>query len=126
MTCRFSLLSLVVLIVACQTPAAPASEPAPPAPAPERAIVGAYSPRATDDEQVVSAANEGVRLLNASNDAPAYELAQILQAESQVVAGMNFRLDLALRSDAGPSNKRLVVYRMLDGTYSLTSVEDIE
>jgi len=82
--------------------------------------VGGYSEVSTSDPDVNSAAQFAV-----SNEAQStgeiYELQQVVEAEQQVVAGINYRLVLVV-IDSGQSRRaEAVVYRDLQGAYSLTS-----
>jgi hypothetical protein len=49
------------------------------------------------------------------------ELKGIVSAERQVVAGLNYRLELDLIKNNQPFRVRAVVWRKLDGTMELTS-----
>lgn len=141
---KFHLLPLSVLVLslsACQTPgASPAGEAvateakaqdiaegkAPDLDAGTEPMVGNYQDRDVTDESVVAAANEAVKLLQESEADPSIALVKIRKASAQVVAGMNYDLDLDLSTANGPTSKRVIVYRQLNGEYSLTSVETIQ
>lgn len=119
---------LIALLLACSTPEAPKAPPeasvpaAPPAATPtpplevrEPAIAGGYNTaEITDDIKAI--ATYAVSQLGLTGAA----LASVDKAEQQVVAGMNFRLDLTL-SDG--SRWHVVVFRSLDQQLSLTSKE---
>jgi hypothetical protein len=118
---------LAALLLACSTPEAPAAPPATPQPeAPttppadvtelrEPAISGGYSTVEPNDD-IKATATFAVSQLGLTGAT----LASVDKAEQQVVAGMNFRLDLTL-SDG--SRWHVVVFRSLDQQLSLTSKE---
>lgn len=118
---------LTALLLACSTPEAPAAQPATPQPeaptAPpadvtelrEPAISGGYSTVEPNDD-IKATATFAVSQLGLTGAT----LASVDKAEQQVVAGMNFRLDLTL-SDG--SRWHVVVFRSLDQQLSLTSKE---
>jgi hypothetical protein len=82
-------------------------------------LVGGYSRIAVDDARVLKAAEFAVREKKAVS--PKLELAAILDAQSQVVAGMNFKLLLKLADDGLEKKAEAVVYQKLDGGLSLSS-----
>ena len=49
------------------------------------------------------------------------ELKDIISAERQVVAGLNYRLELDLTKSNQPFRVRAIVWRKLDGSMELTS-----
>ena len=49
------------------------------------------------------------------------ELKDIVSAERQVVAGLNFRLELDLTKSKQPFRVRAIVWHKLDGSMELTS-----
>lgn len=82
--------------------------------------VGGYSEVAIDDPEVVAAARFAV---TAQQDATG-ELIQyqrVIQAEQQVVAGMNYRLMIGVLEGGRSGTADVVVNRDPQGTYSLTS-----
>lgn len=128
------LTALAFALLACSpspTPDAPASptpEAPPPAPTPEAApadaapteiatpaIAGGYGPVEVDDA-VRQAATFAVSQLGRAGAT----LTRVDNAQQQVVAGLNLRLDLTL-SDG--SRWRVVVFRSLDQQLSLSSRE---
>jgi hypothetical protein len=119
---------LLALPLACSTPEAPkaqseasvaaappAATPTPPLELAQPAIAGGYNTaEITDDIKAI--ATYAVSQLGLTGAT----LASVDKAEQQVVAGMNFRLDLTL-SDG--SRWHVVVFRSLDQQLSLTSKE---
>jgi hypothetical protein len=107
---RWSLtLGLVLAMGACAPPV-PAN---PPETRVEPTITGGWS-QATIDEDAKSAAVFAVAALNR----PGAALKSLDAAQSQVVAGLNYRLDLTLTDG---SRWQVVVYRNLQSAFSLTS-----
>jgi len=98
---------LCALITACTTPP-PASPP----------IAGGWSRSAVDDQTRAVAAFAIGRMTP-----PGLSVVKIEAAETQVVAGLNYRLTLKL-SDG--SHHRVVVWRRLDGAFELTADEVVE
>lgn len=88
-------------------------EPRPPIP-------GGYIEASTTDPEVVSAANFAVGRQRRKRGARA-SLVSIERAETQVVAGVNYRLCLRVRSGGRTQEVVTVVYRNLRQRYSLTS-----
>lgn len=72
--------------------------------------------------EIQSAADFAVRT-QAKAEALKLTLVKITQVESQVVAGMNYRLTLELTSSGQPRTAKAVVYRTLEGQHQLTSWE---
>ena len=93
---------LCALITACTTPP-PASPP----------IAGGWSRSAVDDQTRAVAAFAIGRMTP-----PGLSVVKIEAAETQVAAGLNYRLTLKL-SDG--SHHRVVVWRRLDGSLELSS-----
>ena len=106
---------LAALLLACSTPEAPPAPPADVIELREPAISGGYSPVEPNDD-IKATATYAVSQLGLTGAT----LATVDKAEQQVVAEMNFRLDLTL-SDG--SRWHVVVFRSLDQLLSLTSKE---
>lgn len=86
----------------------------------ETPTVGGYSEVSTSDPDVNAAAQFAVSA-EAQSTGEIYELQQVVEAEQQVVAGMNYRLVLVV-VDSGQSRRaEAVVFRDLQGAFSLTS-----
>lgn len=88
-------------------------------------IVGGYESRPVDHADVQEAAVKAVELLQSRQGDPGLRLIQIKSAESQVVAGLNFRLELELQTQSGVKTAKVVVYRDLQNHFQLTSVEGL-
>ena len=82
----------------------------------ENIIVGGYGNASTTDVQVVKAANFAV----AAQKKKSLKLVSILQAEQQVVAGLNYRMCLSLLSGGKPQQASTTVYLSLQNKYSLS------
>lgn len=94
--------------------AVPAAEALAAAPHPMSApIVGGWSPAPIKAAEVRQAAREAVRQLGR----PGARLRRVHAASQQVVAGINYRLDIQLRDG---SRWRVTVWRKLDGSHELT------
>jgi hypothetical protein len=85
-------------------------------------IVGGYHPRAVTEPEIVEVAKKTVTLIGATEGDPSLALVSIETAASQVVAGMNFALDLKVQGKAGARTLAVVVYRDLQNAFSLTRV----
>lgn len=82
--------------------------------------VGGYSTVSVSDPGVNSAAQFAV---SAQEDATGdiIQLQQVITAEQQVVAGMNYRLKIGVVENGRSGTADVVVYRDPQGSYSLTS-----
>lgn len=80
---------------------------------------GGFSKAEFDSETRVVAAF-AVGEISKKENAP-LELKRIISAERQVVAGLNYRLELDLTKNNQPFRVRAVVWRKLDGSMELTS-----
>lgn len=114
---RLSTVLAFSLMSACspEKPAAvsaPLSEAAPVAGAWE--LADAFSP------EVQEAARFAVQTFAVQNKARVL-YKEVNQASQQVVAGLNFELQLLVTLDGKPRNARASVWRQLEGTYLLTS-----
>ncbi len=78
--------------------------------APHDPIVGAYSQIDLTDPEVIGAAHFAVFSLNHDGSDKTFQLEKILSAESQIVAGVNYRMTLALSSEEGPVKIEVVVF----------------
>lgn len=82
----------------------------------ERVLVGGYAKASVSDKEVVEAANFAVKaqqaaMQNAKDGKPAkLELVKILDAEQQVVAGMNYRMKLKVKVDGKERQAEAVVW----------------
>jgi hypothetical protein len=89
----------------------------------EAPIVGGYGEASTTDRQVISAAKFAVRREQRKKGVR-LSLVSIERAETQVVAGRNYRLCLRVKSKGQTKDVTAVVYQNLKPKYSLTSWED--
>jgi hypothetical protein len=78
---------------------------------PQAPIVGGFSPADINSSEVQAAAQFAAQSLGGL-------LAKVTSAEQQVVAGMNYRMNIELQNRA---KHTVVVYKDLQGNMSLTS-----
>lgn len=114
---RLSTVLAFSLIAACspEKPAAvsaPLSEAAP--------VAGAWAPADAFSPEVQEAARFAVQTFAVQNKARVL-YKEATQARQQVVAGLNFELQLLVTLDGQARNARSTVWRQLDGTYLLAS-----
>ena len=89
-------------------------------------VVGGYQTIETNLADVIGAAHFAVFTLNQEEGSPIYHLEKILSAESQIVAGVNYRLKLLVSSEQGEQIKQVVVFHQAwTKTWALVSVSDI-
>jgi hypothetical protein len=93
-----------------ETPAAEATPPAPPAAEPEAPVVGGYAPANLEDEMVKAAQAVATDAIYTRN--PTRALVEKVEAEQQVVAGMNYRFTITM---TGGAKYGVTVFRDLDG-----------
>jgi hypothetical protein len=86
-------------------------------------LAGGYGEASVGERRVLEAARFAVRE-ESRRERRRVSLVAVRRAEQQVVAGMNYRLRLSVRTVGGRARDvRAVVYRNLNGVYSLTSWE---
>ena len=81
---------------------------------------GGFAPAKIDSDEVRRAAAFAVQN-EAKAEGVMLELKTIVEAQQQVVAGMNYRLTLKLNSGGKTTDARAVVFRGLDQHYELKS-----
>jgi hypothetical protein len=86
----------------------------------ESPVVGGYTEVSTSDPDVNAAAQFAVTT-EAQSTGEIYELSEVISAEQQVVAGMNYRLVLLVIDSGASRRANADVFRDLDGAFSLTS-----
>ena len=138
-----SLASLVLLGVLFTAPGCAARPPAKtgPAPAPTPApppaadtqppgtfpvhgnLPGGWTNQSVDDPGVKAAASQAVTLLGARD--PSTKLVHLLAAQTQVVAGLNYRLVMELATAKGSRRLAVTVYRDLQNQYRLTDEQEL-
>lgn len=82
-------------------------------------VVGGYSKADVKDKEVVDAAQFAVRE-QAKKTKSKIELIKVVRADRQVVAGMNYKLRLEIKTGDQLSLVNVVVWKKLDGTHALT------
>lgn len=86
-----------------------------------RPMVGGFSPAPKTDAMVVAAANFAAMAQSKKMDSQ-FEVGQIVKAERQVVAGMNYRICMQVNVEGDePIMVSAVVYQDLKRNYSLSS-----
>jgi class 3 adenylate cyclase len=111
------------LLAGCTPTPAPEPAPAPqppaaeatPMPAPAPPITGGYSPANLDDEMGKAAQAVAVEAIYTRD--PTRALVEKVEAELQVVAGVNYRFVITM---TGGARYGVTVYRKLDGTMEVT------
>ena len=88
---------------------------------PVKSLPGGYSAVGLTDE--VKAAAEFAVQEQAKRDAVVLELSDICKAERQIVAGVNYRLDVVVKQSESARKARVVVFKDLKSHYRLTSWE---
>ncbi len=83
---------------------------------------GGYFAASAKSNEVVKAAKFAVRHTDGV-DADKYSYKKVLSAEWQVVAGMNYRMCVRFKKNGVYTTAMTVVYRDLNGAYSLTGWE---
>lgn len=83
---------------------------------------GGYSKVSKTDAEITAAAKFAVKALKKTQGG-AVKLISIEQAEQQVVAGMNYKLCLRIKTKGKTQTVTTVVYQDLNQRYSLTSSE---
>lgn len=83
------------------------------------ALAGGYSPTEIDSE--VRKVAEFVVKTQAEATGKPLRLDKILKSEHQVVAGLNYRLEIEVADGGNRFKARAVVWKKLDGSLALTS-----
>lgn len=93
--------------------------------APVSAQTGGYSDVAVTNPEVIAAANfavdEQAKKESAVGESGSFKLNKIISAKQQVVAGMNYDLQLKVKVRGDKKIAQAIVYKSLSGTYQLTS-----
>lgn len=89
----------------------------PPSPLP-----GGLANQAVDSEGAKEFAAAAIRLLKDRTQDQTMALQRIRSAQSQVVAGLKYHLELDVTTQQGPRTIKVVVYRDLQNEYSLSDV----
>lgn len=109
--------SVSAVLGACST--APASE-APTAPSPPPMIVGGYSPADLSDASVKAAQALAEKEIYTRN--PTRALVDKVSAETQVVAGKNYRFTIVM---TGGATYRVVIFQPLQGDMTVSTYEKL-
>lgn len=113
--------SVSAALAACTTPTAPEAPPQEAAQAtPPPMIVGGYSSSNLSDDGVKAAQAIAVNEIYTRN--PTRALVDKVSAETQVVAGLNYRFTIVM---TGGAAYRVIVFRNLQGGMSVTSFEKL-
>ena len=108
---------LLFLALACVSACSPDKSADVP---PTQAKVGAWAPTDAFNPDVQEAARFAVQTFAVQNKARVL-YKEVTQARQQVVAGLNFQLQLQVTLDGAPRNVSVTVWRQLDGDYLLQS-----
>ena len=84
-------------------------------------LAGGYSP-AENDPEMSKVAEFAIKTQAKATGHP-LQLVKILKVERQVVAGLNYRLEIEVADGSKRFKARVVVWKMLDGSLALTSWE---
>jgi hypothetical protein len=121
-------ITVALLLTGCATAASSHASPVSAAPfsaqAASRPVPGGFVPQATQGEAIEATAREAVKLLAGPhwlND-PALKLLDVKRAESQVVAGTNYRLLMRLQHHGQARYVRVLLFQDLQGRYTLSWV----
>lgn len=82
-------------------------------------VVGGYTKVSVDDPAVVKAAEFAVKE-QAAKEKAKIALVKVEMAEKQIVAGVNYRVNLAVKLDGAESSASAVVWSKLDKTMELS------
>lgn len=88
-------------------------------------VVGGYTAADTASAPIQSAAAEAVKLLQTRTKDRSLTLEKIRSAQTQVVAGTNYRLELDVKTGRATKAVTVVLYKDLQGGAQLTSVEGL-
>lgn len=93
-------------------------------------IAGGYVTRKVDDKEVLTAVKKGIAL-KAKEMKKKYKLETLFKAESQVVAGTNYRVCMSIalprKGDIVEIFKaNAVIFKSLQGTYKVLSWEEVD
>lgn len=83
-------------------------------------IAGGYSAISISDAATISIAKAAVKIKNALPESKRVKLLSIIDAQSQVVAGQNFKLCISVKQASHKMRVQAVVYRDLSGKLTLT------
>lgn len=114
---KFAILCLVGLLSACQ---AGTGMPAP-APASSAPVPGGSVDQNPDDAAMQAIFREAEKLLQAKYPSSGLRLTSLKKISSQVVAGANYRIEADYSDSKKSGLVRLLVFRSLQGQYSLSS-----
>ncbi len=89
-------------------------------------MAGGYAAGEATAPEVTKAAEEAIKALQEKEADPTLKLVSVKKVETQVVAGMNYRLELEVATAKGAKTLKVVVYRSLDGKHQLTSSEVVQ
>ena len=86
-------------------------------------LPGGFTEASLEDEDVLEAAGFAAEEIAASGPYSDVFIKEILRAEQQVVAGMNYRLLLIVESGADARTVEALVWRKLSGEHELLSLK---
>lgn len=83
-------------------------------------VPGGYAKADVKDEEVVRAAKFALKEQAKKEKAGAYKLEQVVSAQRQVVAGLNYKMELQVLHKGKSQRVLTVVWKKLDGKFALT------
>ncbi len=122
-------LPLATMLMACAaTPASPDAAKAAAATTPtggQSSVPGGFTNQDPNSDFIKEAATQAATLLASRTGDPTLSLVSVISAATQVVAGTNYRLTLSVATKSGTKQVNVLMYRDLQGNYSLSSVDGI-
>jgi hypothetical protein len=122
------LMALTLVLTACTAPTQQTANPTPGTgvvnvpTSPTPGMPGGYMNQPVDSPAMLEVAQQAIVLLQERTKDTTLALAALKAARSQVVAGANYELTMDVRTKDGPRTVTVVVFRSLQGDFSLTSV----
>jgi len=83
-------------------------------------IPGGYSKAGVKEDEVVKAAKFAIKEQAKKDKGGPYKLEQIVSAQRQVVAGINYKLELKVQQKGKSQLVNAVIWKKLDGKHELT------
>jgi hypothetical protein len=86
-------------------------------------LLGGYMQKDVADKEIVAEAAQAITLLQADRKDPKIALTSIKSAATQVVAGLNYKLELQIKTGSGDKTVTVVMYKDLSGKRKLSDVK---
>ena len=107
------------------SPATPGSFAGEASALPPKAIPGGLTNQPVDSKGVIEAANQAIGLLRDQTKDPTLSLVKIRSAQTQVVAGFKYYLEMDVTTQKGARTVNLILFQGLSGDNSLSGVEGL-